>query len=164
MDWVLRYFDACAAQLAAHDGAAREEVALLRSLASDTPSGQAGLLGDVYRAAVKAGVPPTNNPPEVYRLTHMVFFATDFGRIPVAVNRPAWLAALRYWMTECADNLDLVGELLICVSCLGLWDQSADKEWLALQAKLGALDRTPRSFAQNYHPILVGGVLAAVRE
>lgn len=157
------YFAQHAALLAAHPGAAREEFAILKMVEDGTPSGPTGMLGAVYMQAIVDGVPDSPNEGEAYRLTHMVLFATDFGRVPVqGHDKAAWQARLQELAERYEDHGTLLGEVLMCAHCLDVWGTWADLRLAQFNTLWLGLDRTLAGFNENYHPILVGGLLAAM--
>jgi len=67
---------------------------------------------------------------EAYRLTHLIFYGTDFGRV-VLTQDQAELAGLRRELCGILrthpENHDLTAEILIALKCLGLQEtQEAD--------------------------------------
>lgn len=157
------YFTELASAVKAHEGAAVYEVALLDRIESGAASGPSGLLGDTYRAAIEVGPPVCRNAAEGYRLTHMVLFATDFGRIKVSVSKTTWRAEMQRLVREFRTNLDLFGEILMAARCLDMWERWAvDAAKNDFWPRWVVLDRSPAVFAENYHPILVGGLLSAL--
>jgi hypothetical protein len=119
----------------------------------------------------------TLSDPEVYSLTHVVFFMTDFGDRPEGLNRecreylrercPAWMDVLQR-----GANLDLYSELATVLACIGepippgvetvLREAQADDGMLPgpgfrSQRRLEATaDPDRRLFLENYHTTLAG--------
>lgn len=87
-------------------------------------------------------------------LAHQLMYATDFGRVPIAVGQDlidAMLAA-----ADANDNVDWVGECLIGLAIAGA-TIPAERLTLVVNAYLGG----PSSWA-DYHPYLVAEILFAL--
>lgn len=122
---------------------------------------------------------------DVYALTHLSMFLTDFGRLPPPTDFPSE----RYeqsvddtlsWVLL-TGNLDLLAELILCkVNLKSPWSVQQQLAWLALDAAwqdLGFLpapsfqltnflskndtERTPYAFRHVYHTTYVAGMLFA---
>lgn len=146
----------------------------------------------VTRSALATGLPPaplTDN--EVYALTHLVFYATDFaGRRAVAVapDTTGLVRALT-GVYAAVGNLDLTGELLLCADALGLDldgvipERVVAQGWRTLltgqrpdgsvpsplfdpvvDARLTGEQRVAYRFGTSYHTTIVAAMAATARE
>jgi hypothetical protein len=159
----LQWFEQNFANIAANDGAASMEFDILRHMVEATPSGPLGLFGDVNRHKLAQNLPMPQNRADVYGLTHLIFFAADFGRLPLAdVDLNHYRAMLDELLNTWVHDTDLCGELLICSKIIGHESGAVNSARVAFDAAWEALDRN--NFAQNYHPILIGGLLYSMSE
>ncbi|WP_241788153.1 hypothetical protein [Streptomyces sp. PRh5] len=121
------------------------------------PYRQLDLLHTLYLCGIEHDLPPMDtvlpftllrqNPnvlkladPDIYAITHTLFYATDFGqRKPVwprgySPGRAVELLEALLVLCEARGNADLVGELLCCLYCLGITDsEAADRAWAFLE-------------------------------
>lgn len=125
------------------------------------------------------------SPGDLYALTHSIFYVTDFGRI----KPPQWLdpraiaPRIDAAIAACvlSENLDILGELLLCASILGTHESPYSRLGVALVEaawqELGflpsptfeakrflELEGPPRSayaYLHVYHTTFVGGMMAA---
>ncbi len=142
----------------AHTGAAYAENKILRGITGAEDTGGRSLLGYSYLCNLRRGVRSVSNRAECYAITHDIFFATNFGKISLTgVDVAAYTAALEGLVVDYTNDTDVLGELLICAKCLGYWSSGMDTALAQFETQWAALDRT--NFAENYHPILVGGIL-----
>lgn len=144
----------------AHSGAAYMENKILRAITGTESTGGRSLLGYAYQSELLRHVPAVNDRGEAYRFTHIIFFATDFGNRPInGLDMTGYCAALDTHVVTFADDLDVLGEMLLCAKCIGHWSDACDT---ALSKFIADYDAYPRNvFDENYHPILVGGLLFA---
>lgn len=102
-----------------------------------------------------------------YRLTHAIFYGTDFGRVELLLQtgiRNDLRIVLHEILIEQSYNFDLLAEVLMCFCCLG-WHTSPDSK-LALKILVEA--QLPDGvFAKGdelavYHPCIVLSLTAVV--
>ena len=150
-----------------HRGAAFTEVEILKQLASKTDSGPAGLMGDTHLKKLQKSVPKIDNRSEAYAFTHEILFASDFGRISLkdkGIDLPAIEKLLDRLVEEYAGDTDVLGEILIVAECIE-YSSPRLKEGLDVFNKAWkALSRDSKDFAENYHTLLVGGILYTMLE
>ena len=152
-------------------------VTACRRLGFDTPSMYWTPVG------VQVATYPTLARDAAYVLTHVVFFRTDFGRIPGGLGAAdtAWLRTWApIWQQQCADagDLDLLGEMTMMLRCLRVYDDAvdvatvmqqsqeadgaiADRQEVESAAEAGA-DAASRWFRQRYHTTLVANMAAVL--
>ncbi|MEU4768225.1 hypothetical protein AB0H12_33745 [Actinosynnema sp. NPDC023794] len=116
---------------------------------------------------------------DTYAITHTIFYATDFGtRTPdwpesFSLSRAVEILESLLVLCRRRGNADLVGELLCCLSCLGIHDSPESGpawEFLARSQEpsgrvdgpdgivhpvLGADDTAYRAWATGYHTTLI---------
>lgn len=140
----------------AHEGAAFEERELLRLMLGGA-SGTGGVMSAAYRNKLATHVPSLVGRAEARAYSHVVMFAADFGLDPV--THPVEVNPLLDQAVQIHEaDTDTLGELLIAAHLLGHASASIGA---ALSAFDAAWDALPRTF-ENYHPILVGGILYAL--
>jgi hypothetical protein len=150
--------EANAVSVVANGGAAYAENKILRGMAGNDDTGGRALIGYAYLSNLQRGVRSVTNRGEAYALTHDIFFATNFGRITVTgVDITGHASLLDRLVVEHANDTDVLGELIMASKCIGHWSSAMDTALSAFESQWAALDRN--DFAQNYHPILVGGLL-----
>lgn len=155
------YMETNNASVLAHAGAAYEENEILKTLVNGTAS--TGILSDAYKANLLRGVPTVNDRGEAYRLTHTLMFATNFGRLDLTgfdVN--AYGALLDELVVTYADDVDVLGELLISAKCIAYTSSALDSAYASFTSNWDSIGRDSGDFANNYHQILVGGLLFAM--
>jgi len=147
----LAWLDAHDVEIRAHDGAAYPERELLRLILSGA-SGTGGVMSAAYRAQLAFKVPDLTERANARGYAHEVMFGADFGLDPIIVPEQVG-ALLEAAAIVHADDTDTVGELLIAGRLIGYpMDTTAfTMAWEAI----------PRTF-ENYHAILVGGILFAL--
>lgn len=157
----LAWFDVKSATVADHDGVAFTELEILKIIANATPSSGAGILGDAYAQEARRGAGHYPNRNDVYRFTHQIMFATNFGRQElVGIDQTGYGELIETLCAEHATDTDLLGELLICAKCIGYWSASMDAAMVSFTSQFDALDRG--DFNGSYHPILIGAILFAM--
>lgn len=118
---------------------------------------------------------------DVYALTHVPMFVTDFGRASAAIPLPieAAIDAVIEW-TLFTDNFDLLAELVLAATLVRSWTPAVEAAWEVLRAvwddlgflpspslevaKFAQLDPASRpaaAFRHVYHTTFVGGMLCA---
>lgn len=146
----------------AHPGEVLQELAIFRILKNGEEAPDT-IIAEVYREKVRRRVPECPNQSETYGMTHDVFFATDFGRRPfTGYDAEGWAEMLERVATEQWEHPDLLGEIIMCVIFLGLWDDWTDSALVHYRTLFDALDRSAEGFAENHHPILIGEMLFAL--
>lgn len=142
----------------AHQGAAWTENKLLRAVSGVESAGGTTALSYSYGEALKRSVLQVNNRAEAYTFTHAIFFGTDFGKKSLTgIDVTAYSAAIETHIFTYANDFDVLGEMLTAAKCLGYWSTNLDSARDSFVTAWQALDRN--DFAQNYHTILVGGIL-----
>jgi hypothetical protein len=153
----LAWLDSNQAQVAAHEGAAYEEVELLRLMLSGA-SGVGGVMSAAYRNKLAFYIPSLTGRAGARAYAHIVMFAADFGLDPV--THPALVnPMLDEAVFAHQDDTDTLGELLIACHLLG---HDSPVIQAASEKFLTDWQAIPRDFT-NYHPILVGGILFALQ-
>lgn len=154
---ILEYFDKNADLVENHPGAAYPEVSILRRLVKSTPSGPAGILGDVYLESVNRRISEVKNRGDVYGLTHEIFFATDFGRINAAL--PNLSDLLNKLLPQYHDDPDPLGELLMVAKIVGHSSDVVTAARTVFDKAVASTDTSKAGFNDNYHLLLVAGLL-----
>ncbi|MES2488567.1 MAG: hypothetical protein V4607_02160 [Pseudomonadota bacterium] len=146
------------AAVEAHSGAAFPESKILRAMSGADSTGGRSVLGYAYQCELLRGAPSVTNRAEAYKLTHTIFFATDFGNKTISgIAMSAYCSLLDSLVITYAEDLDVLGELLISAKCIGHWSSAMDS---ALELFTdGWLEIDREDFGGNYHPVLVGGIL-----
>lgn len=154
LDWL----DDHAADVAAHPGAAYAETEILRMLVTETGPLGGGVLAEAYLRDIAArGLPPCANRVEARGMAHAFMFASNFGRD--SVTPPVGMGiALDALLAEHEDDTDTLGELLITALIVGHQSSAVTAVRAVFDA---AWSNVPRTF-DNYHVILVGGILYAL--
>lgn len=155
----LAWLDLHAALVAAHPGAAFAETEILRMMVTQTGPIEGDVLAVAYQRDLARGVPAISNRAEARALAHAVMFASNFGREPLIVSE-GFTVLLETLIVEYVDDIDTLGELLIVAAILALGSDTVTVARDVFDAAWGSLDRG--EFAQNYHAILVGGLLYAM--
>lgn len=153
----LAWLDSHQADIAAHPGAAFEEVELLRVILNGA-SGTGGVLSEAYRRKLAIHIPSLINRADARGYAHLVMFASDFGLDPV-VHPPEVNALLDDALLIHQNDTDTLGELLIAAFLLGHYSQTVGDMGGKFVVDWAAISR--ETFA-NYHAILVGGILHAL--
>jgi hypothetical protein len=102
---------------------------------------------------------------DIYAITHVIFFVTDFGRIPGCFSQPdtdylstALPRLLRYCLQK--GNWDLLTVQEDDGSFAGPVGDQQGRAWAAAQVARHDTDQTWRSFHDNYHTTLVALIAA----
>lgn len=160
----LAYIDGNATKLENHLGAAYAEGVILDALVNKTPSGTLGILGQAYKTdLIRGGVLDVPDRATAYKLTHTIIFATDFGRQKLT-GLSNYEALLEQLVVTYADDTDVLGELLISARCISYWSPAMDTAYQNFCSQWDAVNKQAGLFNQNYHVILVGGILFAMEE
>lgn len=145
------------ASVDAHGGIAYAEQRIMNALAGVETTGRS-LIGYAYQSLLLKGVPEVNDRNQAYLFTHMVFFATDFGRRPLEIaNLQGYTDLLDSILPDYHQDLDVLGELLAVAKCLGYWSVACDVALAIFITGWDELDKV--TFGNDYHTILVGGIL-----
>lgn len=155
----LDYMSHHADDVANHGGNAYAENVILSGMLQET--GDGGAVGDAYLAYLKKSVPKIKDRAGAYVFTHAVFFASDFGRIPLEVDKTSYAALIEKNVEVFTDDADVLGELLISALCIKHWSNNLDKKYELF--KSAWQDAHEEDFNQSYHLILVGGILDALK-
>jgi hypothetical protein len=145
----------------------------------------------VARSALASGLPAaplTDN--EVYALTHLLFYTSDFGAGPAPATTPTVPGLVRalIGVYSTLGDLDLLAELLLCASVLGICtgpgtERLAGLGWRSLErglrpdgslpgplydpcteARLTGEQRDAFRFGTSYHTTIVAAMAATARE
>ena len=124
-------------------------------------------------------------PSDVYAITHALMYLTDFGRHPLPSCLD--LDSIEKIVDRClaanllAENLDLLGELLICASIIRRpWSPYVRFAWSVLQTawkelqflpspsfevplflSLNGREKTAYTYRHTYHTMFVAGILCS---
>lgn len=147
----LAWLDAHDETIRAHPGAALPERELLRGIINGA-TGTGGIMSAAYRALIEFKVPSLIQTQDARGYAHEVMFGSDFGlhsvAVPAEVEGLLDSAALLH-----GDDTDTLGEILITAHLIG--------HEMSRTAFTAAWDAIPWDF-ENYHVLLVGGILFAL--
>lgn len=153
----LTWLDSQETSILTHEGAAFEEVELLRLMLNGA-SGTGGVMSAAYRNKLTSYVPGLNGRAQARAYAHIVMFASDFGLDPI--SHPAEVnLLLEDSILENQNDTDTLGELLIAAHLLGVTSPTIEATYEKFVTDWSAI---PRVF-DNYHPVLVGGILFALK-
>lgn len=156
-DEVLGYLSSNIQGIASYEGWAFAESQILYRLRYGIPSSPAGLIGDVYYEALLDKVPPVANRQDIYGFTHAIFFATDFGRY----KRPlvGYGEVIDGLLPQYHNDPDPLCELVMCAKMIGHDSMIVQEAESVYWDAFNTMSRDSSEFNENYHKILVGGIL-----
>lgn len=153
----LAWLDSIDEEVSAHAGVAFVEREILRMLVSETPPMTDDIVSRAYRMEVERRLLPITNRGSARYYAHLVMFAGNFGCTHIVA--PAGTGdAIDQALVGNVDDTDTLGELLIAARIVGHVSPAvtAAQEVFDL-----AWEQEPRTM-QNYHVVLVGGLLYAL--
>mgnify|MGYP000603131179 CR=1 FL=1 len=152
----LAWFDSLSAEVESHPGAAYAEVEILRMLVTETGPYGVGLLATAYRRDLERRLVPVTNRAEARALAHYLMFATNFNRVGIVLGSN-YSERMDGLLAEYEEDTDTLGELLICCRILQHETNAVTAAQAAFDSAWSTVGR--EDFQQNYHCILVGGIL-----
>lgn len=155
----LAWLDERDSDVAAHPGMAFTEREILRMLVDGTTPGADDVVTRAHRMEFERRLFPTTNRAEARAFAHIAMFASSFGQ--VAINAPAGAGeAIDAAISANMDDTDTLGELLIAAKIVGHTSSIVTSGRIVFDADWSVIPRD--DFSQNYHAVLVGGLLYAM--